>query len=62
MCIKFGANLGKSAAGTHAMNRQAFMEESISRTWRLIDMLDPDQTEKGEPDEKQSLEHVHNFL
>jgi hypothetical protein len=59
VCIKFRANLGKSA---NKMIRQAFGEESVSRTGYLNGMLSSGQTEKGGRGEEQSQEHAHHFL
>jgi hypothetical protein len=56
--IKFCAYLGKSAAETLAVAKQAFKEESMSRT-RKVPIS---ETEKGETGEEQSHGHSHNFL
>jgi hypothetical protein len=57
--IKFCANLGKIEMETPAVIRQAFGEESLSRTWKVQNSPKPKKGEKGEV---QSQEHAHHFL
>jgi hypothetical protein len=57
VCIKFYANLEKSATEILSVIRQAFGEGNISRT-RVFGL----QTEKCERGEEQSQEYVHHFL
>jgi hypothetical protein len=56
--IRFSAKLQKKVTENLAMNRQAFGEESMSRTHKV----QITETVKGETDVKQSQEHVHHFL
>jgi hypothetical protein len=62
MCIKFCANLGKSATETLAMIRQAFGEESKSRT-RVFEWYARFKADrKSETGEEQSQGHARRLL
>jgi hypothetical protein len=61
VCIRC-ANLGKREAETLAMIRQAFGEESMSRTWVFEWRSRSRAGRKGETGEKQSQEHAHHFF
>jgi hypothetical protein len=56
--ITFCASLGKSAKQKLAMIKQAFGEESVSRTREV----QAHRGRKDGADEEQSLEHDHHFL
>jgi hypothetical protein len=61
VCIRC-ANLRKSEAETLAVIRQAFGEESMSRTWVFEWRARFRAGRIGETGEKQSQEHAHHFL
>jgi hypothetical protein len=55
-------NLEKSATETLEMIRQAFREESMSRTRCVNGMLKLTKAEKGGTGKKPSQEHAHHLL